>query len=118
VHSTDDFNPPQVRTGILKKLSGMRILVVEDEVKVANALKEGLEGEGYEAVVALAGEDGFYRVTTEPFDVILLDVMLPGRDGLEILTKIRKQSIATPVLVLTAGTRCRIALKGSTGAQA
>ena len=80
----------------------MRILVVEDEPKVAQALKEGLEGEHYEVVVAETGEDGFFRITTESFDVILLDLMLPGRDGLEVLTKIREQGKTTPVLVLTA----------------
>jgi two-component system copper resistance phosphate regulon response regulator CusR len=80
----------------------MRILVVEDEVKVANALKEGLEGERYEAVIAHTGEDAFFRITTEQFDVILLDVMLPGRDGLQILTSIRKHGVHTPVLLLTA----------------
>jgi two-component system copper resistance phosphate regulon response regulator CusR len=80
----------------------LRILVVEDEVKVAKALKEGLEGERYEAVVALTGEDAFFRINTEQFDVIVLDVMLPGRDGLQVLTSIRKNGIDTPVLLLTA----------------
>src|SRR5215831_13648587 len=80
----------------------MRILVVEDEIKVANALKEGLEDERYEAVVAHTGEDAFFRMNTEKFDVIVLDVMLPGRDGLQILTSIRKQGVQTPVLLLTA----------------
>jgi len=80
----------------------MRILVVEDEVKVAKALKEGLEDERYEAVIAHTGEDAFFRINTEQFDVIVLDVMLPGRDGLQILTSIRKHGINTPVLLLTA----------------
>ena len=80
----------------------MRILVVEDEPKVNKALKEGLEDEHYEVVVAETGEEGFFRMTTESFDVILLDLMLPGRDGLEVLTKVREQGIRTPVLVLTA----------------
>jgi len=80
----------------------LRILVVEDEVKVAKALKEGLEGERYEAVVALTGEDAFFRINTEQFDVIVLDVMLPGRDGLQVLTSIRNNGIGTPVLLLTA----------------
>jgi DNA-binding response OmpR family regulator len=80
----------------------VRILIVEDEVKVANALREGFEGERYEAVVAHTGEDAFFRINTERFDLIILDVMLPGRDGLQILTSIRKNGIATPVLLLTA----------------
>ena len=80
----------------------MRVLIVEDEPKVAAALREGLQGEGYEATVAHTGEDGFFRLSTEPFDVILLDLMLPGRDGLEILRTLRERGVQTPVLVLTA----------------
>ena len=80
----------------------MRILVVEDERKVAEAVREGLEGEHYEAVVAHSGEDAFFRINTETLDVILLDIMLPGRDGLEVLKTIREQGVKTPVLILTA----------------
>jgi DNA-binding response OmpR family regulator len=80
----------------------VRILVVEDEQKVAKALREGLEGERYEVVVAYTGEDAFFRLNTEKFDVILLDLMLPGRDGLQILTTVRKRGLETPVLLLTA----------------
>jgi DNA-binding response OmpR family regulator len=80
----------------------MRILVVEDEQKVANALREGLEGERYEVVVERTGEGAFFRVNTESFDVILLDLTLPGRDGLEILQALRQRGMKTPVLVLTA----------------
>ena len=80
----------------------MRILVVEDEQKVANALREGLEGERYEVVVERTGEGAFFRVNTESFDVILLDLTLPGRDGLEILQALRQRGMKTPVLVVTA----------------
>ena len=80
----------------------MRILVVEDEQKVANALREGLQGERYEVVVERTGEGAFFRMTTEQFDAILLDLTLPGRDGLEILTAMRERGMKTPVLVLTA----------------
>lgn len=80
----------------------MRILVVEDEQKVANALREGLEEEHFDVIVAPTGEDAFFRVNTEKFDLILLDLMLPGRDGLQILTTIRKRGLETPVLLLTA----------------
>jgi DNA-binding response OmpR family regulator len=80
----------------------MRILVVEDELKVANALKEGLEDERYDVMLAPTGEDAFYRVNTERFDLILLDLMLPGRDGIQILATIRKRGLDTPVLLLTA----------------
>ena len=80
----------------------MRILVVEDEQKVAEALREGLEGEKYEVVVERTGENAFFRVNTEMFDAILLDLTLPGRDGLDILRALRARGLSTPVLVLTA----------------
>jgi DNA-binding response OmpR family regulator len=80
----------------------MRILVIEDEAKIARALQEGLEGERYEVVVARTGEDGFFRASAEVFDLIVLDLMLPGRDGIEVLTTLRKRGTQTPVLILTA----------------
>ena len=80
----------------------MRILVVEDEQKVANALREGLQGEHYDVIVERTGEGAFFRMTTEQFDAILLDLTLPGRDGIEILKAIRDRGMRTPVLVLTA----------------
>jgi DNA-binding response OmpR family regulator len=80
----------------------MRILVVEDEHKVADALREGLEDERYDVVVERTGEGAFFRVNTETFDVVLLDLTLPGRDGLEILRALRQRRMETPVLVLTA----------------
>jgi len=78
------------------------VLVVEDEMKVANALREGLEGEKFDVIVERTGEGAFFRVNTESFDVILLDLTLPGRDGLEILQALRQRGVKTPVLVLTA----------------
>ena len=80
----------------------MRILVVEDEQKVADALREGLVDERYDVVVERTGEGAFFRVNTEIFDVVLLDLTLPGRDGLEILRALRQRHMETPVLVLTA----------------
>lgn len=79
-----------------------RLLVVEDEAKVARALREGLEGEGYDVVVETTGEGAFFRLARDRFEIILLDLMLPGRDGLEILAALRGQGLETPVLVLTA----------------
>src|SRR6185503_2617086 len=61
-----------------------------------------LEGERYEVVVAATGEDGFYRASAELFDLVLLDLMLPGRSGLEILQTLRRRHVQTPVLILTA----------------
>ena len=80
----------------------MRILVIEDEKKVASALKEGLEGEHYEVVLAETGEEGFFLANAQCFDLVLLDLMLPGKDGLEILETLRKRDLQTPVLILTA----------------
>ena len=80
----------------------MRLLVVEDEQKVANALREGLEGEGDEVVVERTGDDALERMTRDAFDVILLDLTLPGRDGLQVLSACRQQGVETPVVVLTA----------------
>lgn len=88
----------------MKRVSGctMRLLVVEDELKVANALREGLEGEGDTVVVERTGEDALERLIDDTFDVILLDLTLPGRDGLQVLSTCRDRGIETPVVVLTA----------------
>ena len=80
----------------------MRILVVEDETKVAQAVKAGLEGERYDVSLAGSGEEGYFLVTTQRFDVVVLDLQLPGRDGIEILSKLRTLGVDTPVLILTA----------------
>jgi DNA-binding response OmpR family regulator len=80
----------------------LNILIIEDEKKVAQALQKGLESEHFQAHVALTGEEGFYLVASREFDLIILDLMLPGRDGLEILRTLRKTDTRTPVLILTA----------------
>ena len=80
----------------------MRILVVEDEQKLAKALQEGLEADQYAVTVATTGEDGFYLASAERFDLLILDVMLPGRDGFEILSTLRQRGVTMPVLLLTA----------------
>ncbi len=80
----------------------MRVLVVEDERKLAQVVATALEGEHYDVVVAPTGEDGFFRANAEAFDLVVLDLMLPGRSGLEILQALRQRRIQTPVLVLTA----------------
>ena len=83
----------------------MRVLVVEDERKLAQVLASALEAERYEVVIAATGEDGFFRANAELFDLVLLDLMLPGRSGLEILQTLRQRHIETPVLILTARDR-------------
>src|SRR5262245_37760555 len=65
-------------------------------------LASALEAEHYEVVVARTGEDGFYRANAEVFDLVVLDLMLPGRSGLEILQTLRQRHVAMPVLILTA----------------
>ena len=78
------------------------ILVIEDEPKLAGALREGLAAEGWSIDVAATGEEGFYRACSESYDLMILDRMLPGRDGLEILRTLRTRGFLLPVLVLTA----------------
>jgi DNA-binding response OmpR family regulator len=80
----------------------VKILIIEDNRKVAQALRKGLEVEHYDAALAHTGEDGFFLVTTQKYDLIILDLMLPGRGGLEILAALRKKQDKTPVLILTA----------------
>jgi DNA-binding response OmpR family regulator len=80
----------------------VRVLIVEDERKLAQVLSTALQAEHYDVVVAATGEDGFYRASAERFDLVLLDLMLPGRGGLEILQTLRQRHVDTPVLILTA----------------
>ncbi len=89
-------------SGGVEASSAPRLLVVEDEPKVARALQQGLEAEGYRVSLARTGEDGFFLASTRPFDLVILDRMLPGRDGLEILGALRRKGFLTPVLLLTA----------------
>jgi DNA-binding response OmpR family regulator len=80
----------------------VRVLIVEDERKLAQVLSSALQADHYDVVVAATGEDGFYRANAERFDLVLLDLMLPGRGGLEILQTLRQRHVDTPVLILTA----------------
>ncbi len=81
----------------------MRILIVEDEPKIAGAVKQGLERQSYAVDVAYNGDKGLSMATTEPYDLIILDRMLPGSvDGIGILERLRKQNNHVPVLLLTA----------------
>ncbi len=79
-----------------------RVLVVEDQKKLLQSLRKGLEEEGYEVLTAATGEEGYYHATTGPIDAIVLDLMLPGRNGLEVLRDLRAQGFAKPILILTA----------------
>jgi two-component system copper resistance phosphate regulon response regulator CusR len=80
----------------------MRLLIVEDDRKTARALESGLRTEGFSVALAHTGEEGFFLLTTQSFDLVVLDWMLPDRDGIEILTAARARGIKTPILLLTA----------------
>jgi DNA-binding response OmpR family regulator len=80
----------------------VRVLVVEDEIRQAAALKRGLEAEGFAVDVAANGTDGLWLATEQPYDVIVLDVMLPGLNGFKVCAELRAREIWTPVLMLTA----------------
>jgi two-component system copper resistance phosphate regulon response regulator CusR len=78
------------------------LIIIEDDEKTSGALKSGLEQEGFSVATAKTGEDGFFRLNTETFDLVVLDWMLPGRSGLEILKALRSRGAQMPVLLLTA----------------
>ncbi|EID79289.1 MULTISPECIES: response regulator transcription factor [Rhodococcus] len=80
----------------------MRVLIVEDEVPLANMVRRGLELDGFVVVTATTGEDGLWHATEDKFDVIVLDIMLPGINGYEIVRELRARQIWTPILMLTA----------------
>ena len=80
----------------------MRILVVEDEAKVAGFVRKGLEEQGFAVEVSLHGDEAYELARTRTYDAIVLDIMLPGRDGLSILANLRARRDAVPVLLLTA----------------
>lgn len=92
-------SPAQCASSILAR---MRILVVEDEIKTADYLRKGLSVSGFVVDVATQGEDGLHLAMTEYYDLIVLDVQLPGRDGWSILQSLRRAGRQTPVLFLTA----------------
>jgi heavy metal response regulator len=80
----------------------MKILVVEDEKKVASFIKRGLEEEGFSVDLAHDGEEGLFMAETNPYNLILMDLMLPKKDGLTVLRELRDKGNSTPVLCLTA----------------
>jgi DNA-binding response OmpR family regulator len=90
----------------------MKVLIVEDEVKVANFISKGLEEEGYTVEVAYDGKKGIELIQGFTFDVVLLDLMIPEVDGLEVLKNIRARGIDTPVLIITAKSSKADVIKG------
>lgn len=83
-------------------MKSMRILVVEDEHRIAHSLQKGLEQERFAVDVAYTGDEGYDLASSEDYDLIILDVMLPGMDGITICKELRKNKIHTPILLLTA----------------
>ena len=95
----------------------MRVLIVEDERKIANAIRKGLQLESYAVDVAYDGIEGFDLASTEDYDVIILDLMLPGMDGMTLCRKLRGENIHIPILMLTAKGQLRDKVEGlNTGA--
>jgi len=90
----------------------MKILVIEDELKVADFIKRGLKEEGYAVDVARDGEDGYFQASSNSYDVILLDLMLPKLDGLSLCRKLRQENIHTPLIMLTAKDSVKDKVKG------
>jgi len=80
----------------------MRVLVVEDEVRLAETIRRGLVSEGFVVDVEHRGDDAFHTATSDEFDAIILDIMLPGKNGYELVRELRAQGVWTPVLMLSA----------------
>ena len=83
-------------------MGAMRALIVEDKVKMAALIRRGLVEEGYAADIARTGEDALWMASSTAYDAILLDVMLPGRDGFDVCRELREKGVWTPILMLTA----------------
>lgn len=90
----------------------MRILVVEDDHLIANSIKKGLEQEKYAVDVAYRGDEGHDMAFEDGYDLLILDLMLPGMDGIEICKKMREENIHTPILMLTARGQTQDKIKG------
>ncbi len=93
---------PLLQNRVTDKFKTMRVLVVEDEKKTASFIRKALQAEGHAVDVLHNGTEALAAVGSTPFDVIVMDVMLPGRDGLSVVRQMRERKNATPVLLLTA----------------
>ena len=90
----------------------MRVLVIEDTVRIADTIKVGLTQEGYAVDVEYDGENGLLAGLNEPYDIIILDVMLPGLDGISVCRQLREGNITIPILMLTAKAQDRDVVEG------
>lgn len=90
----------------------MKVLIIEDEKKIASFVRKGLEAQGFVVEVSQNGVEGYALATSRPYDAAILDIMLPGKDGLSILRNLRERKIALPVILLTARSELNERLEG------
>ena len=90
----------------------MKVLIVEDEKRIASFVRKGLEAQGFVVEISQDGDEGCALATSRPYDVLVLDIMLPGRDGLSILRNLRERRIPLPVILLTARSELNERLEG------
>lgn len=90
----------------------VKVLIVEDEKKIASFVRKGLEAQGFVVEVSGNGDDGFALAVSQPYDAVILDIMLPGKDGLSILRNLRERKIPLPVILLTARSELNERLEG------
>ena len=90
----------------------MKVLIIEDDEKIVNFLKKGLEEESYSVDYCLDGDEGIYLATINIYDIILLDIMIPVKDGIEVCKKLRKNGINTPIIMITAKNSIEDTIKG------
>ena len=90
----------------------MKVLVIEDEKKIASFVRKGLEAQGFVVEISSHGDEGYALAASCPYDALVLDIMLPGRDGLSILRNLRERNIALPVILLTARSELNEKLEG------
>jgi two-component system, OmpR family, response regulator len=94
------------------RYSHMRVLVIEDQDRIASFVTKGLKEQGFTVDLSNDGDEGYALALTEPYDAIVLDIMLPGRDGLSILKNLRKKGFSVPVILLTARSELDERLEG------
>ncbi len=90
----------------------MKVLVIEDDKKIASLIRKGLQAQGFVVDVCLGGDEGYALAISRPYDALVLDIMLPGRDGLSILRNLRERKVPLPVLLLTARSELNERLEG------
>jgi len=90
----------------------MRVLVVEDDEKISSFISKGLKQAGFAVDQSANGEDGLFMAMSNPYDAAVIDLMLPGRDGLSLIEELRKKQVATPVLILSARSSVDDKVKG------